>query len=111
MAINERVLLNGRALAFQVKDTGSIPVARFGCFQEALLSGISIIGPIAQWLEQPAQRQIQLNSKAHALNMLLCRGLPEEKCSGDTCQIRGSLSHAPRGRETVIPSQAHPGKV
>ena len=38
-----RVLLNGRALAFQAKDTGSIPVARSG--------------PIAQRLEQPAHNR------------------------------------------------------
>lgn len=87
-----RVLLNGRALAFQAKDTGSIPVARFRLFQETLFSGTSLIGPIAQWLEQPAQRQIQLKSDEKCPSTLICRGLPEEKCSGDTCQIRGSLS-------------------
>ena len=39
-----RVLLNGRALAFQAKDTGSIPVARSD-------------GLIAQRLEQPAHNR------------------------------------------------------
>lgn len=39
-----RVLLNGRALAFQANDTGSIPVARS-------------VGLIAQRLEQPAHNR------------------------------------------------------
>jgi hypothetical protein len=52
-----RVLLNGRALAFQAKDTGSIPVARSG--------------PIAQWLEQPASLDRAAKS---TLDTLVCQG-------------------------------------
>ncbi len=40
-----RAWLNGKALAFQANDTGSIPVAR------------SLKGPIAQWLELPAHNR------------------------------------------------------